>query len=274
MLLNNCFFTCIMNKNRKNEVFILKKSFLNHEKPVLTAMLQYNTVEALVGAIRNGMANGAEAFGLQLESLESEYKNEENIKRIFGEFKDKPVYVTNYRNCSNNGKTDDELAEEMLYYAENGATLCDVMGDMFCRHPEELTDNPEAIEKQIKYIEKLHEKGAEVLMSSHVLKYTPAERVLEIALEQKRRGADIIKIVTGADDMDHQLENLKTTQLLKKELGAPFLFLSGGECSVHRRLGMKLGCCMCLCVYEHHARSTATQPLLRIAKTIRDDMGF
>ena len=252
----------------------MKKSFLNHEKPLLTAMLQYSTPDLTVGAIRNGLANGAEAFGLQVEALNEEYKNEDNFKRIFAEFGDKPVYVTNYRKRSNEKKSDDELAQEMLYFSKNGATLCDVMGDMFCLHEEELTDNKEAIEKQIKYIDKLHENGAEVLMSSHVLKYTPAERVLQIAFEQKRRGADIIKIVTGAENMDEQIENLKTTQLLKKELGAPFLFLSGGECSIHRRLGMKLGCCMSLCVYEHYAGSTPSQPLLRIAKTIRDDMGF
>jgi 3-dehydroquinate dehydratase len=81
------------------------------------------------------------------------------------------------------------------------------MGDMFCPHPEELTDAPDAIKKQTELIDLLHSKGAEVLMSSHVLKFTPAERVLEIALEQKRRGADIIKIVTGADSMEQQLEN-------------------------------------------------------------------
>ena len=252
----------------------MKKSFLNHEKPLLTAMLQYNTPALTIGAIRNGLANGAEAFGLQIESLENEYKSVETFKRLFNEMGDKPCYVTNYRQGSNAGKSDEQLAEEMLELAENGATLCDVMGDMFCKHPEELTDNPEAIEKQMKYIEKLHEKGAEVLMSSHILKFTPAERVLEIALEQKRRGADIIKIVTGAGSMEEQIENLRITNLLKNELGAPFLFLSGGECSIHRRLGMKLGCAMCLCVYEHYMGSTPTQPLLKIAKTVRDELGF
>ena len=33
-------------------------------------------------------------------------------------------------------------------------------------------------------IDKLHEKGAEVLMSSHIFKFTPAERILEIADEK------------------------------------------------------------------------------------------
>ena len=252
----------------------MKATFLNHEKPLLTAMLQYKTPSLTIGTIRNALASGAEAFGLQIESLEEEYKTAENYKRLFSEMQGKPCYVTNYRMGSNAGKSDDTLADEMLALAETGATLCDVMGDMFCRHPEELTDDPQAVEKQIAYIEKLHKKGAEVLMSSHVLKFIPAERVLEIAMEQKRRGADIIKIVTGAETMAQQIENLRITNLLKEELGAPFIFLSGGECSIHRRLGMKLGCAMCFCVYEHYLGSTPTQPHLSIAKKVRDDMGF
>ena len=98
--------------------------------------------------------------------------------------------------------------------------------------------------------------------------YLPGEKVLELALEQKRRGADIIKIVTNAADMQEQMENLKTVDLLKRELDAPFLFLSGGECSILRRLGIKLGCCMALCVYEHDEFSTSAQPLLSVMKQV------
>lgn len=251
------------------KMFVFEK-----DKPVLCAMLQYSTPSLTIGAIRNGLANGAEAFGLQVESLEEEYKTAENYKRLFEEMQGKPCYVTNYRSGTNEGKDDEILAEEMLFLAQNGADLCDVMGDMFCKHPEELTDDPRAIEKQMKYIDSLHEKGAKVLMSSHVFKFTPADRVLEIAFEQKRRGADVIKIVTGANSMEEQIENLRITNLLKNELGAPFLFLSGGECSIHRRLGMKLGCAMCLCVYEHYDGSTPAQPVLKIAKKVRDEIGF
>ena len=188
--------------------------------------------------------------------------------------KEKPCYVTNYRYGHNEGLSDEMLAEGLVTLAENGATLCDVMGDLFCRHPEELTEDATAIKKQMELIDRLHEKGAEVLMSSHVLKFTPAERVLEMALEQKRRGVDIIKIVTAADNMQQQIENLRITDLLKQELGAPFLFLSGGVSSVHRRLGMHFGNCMCLCVYEHDALSTAAQPLLSTMTTIRDRIDF
>jgi len=250
------------------------KSFLGNDRSILCTVLQYREKEQAIGVIRNALAQGTEAFLLQIESLADEHKNIETFRNIIVEMHGKPCYVTNYRTGTNTGKSDETLAEEMLLYAENGATLCDVMGDMFCEHPEQMTDNPGAIDKQIRYIEELHKRGAEVLMSSHLFKFTPAERVLEIALEQKRRGADIIKIVVAAKTMDEQIENIRITNLLKEELGAPFLFLSNGESSVHRRLGMKLGCCMCLCVYEHHMLSTPAQPLLSVVKTIRNDIGF
>lgn len=252
----------------------MNKTFLNKEIPMLTVMLQCETPEVAIGRIRNANGLGADAFGLQVESLKREFQNPEVYKRLFAEMKGKPSYVTNYRMANNSGKTDEELAEGLIYLAENGATLVDVMGDMFCKHPEELTDNEDAIKKQIELIDKIHSLGAEVLMSSHLYKFAPAERVLEIAFEQKRRGADIIKIVTGAESMEQQLENLRITDLLKRELGAPFLFLSCGESSIHRRLSIKLGCCMSLCVYEHDALSTPMQPLLSTMKIIRDTIDF
>ena len=149
----------------------------------------------------------------------------------------KPVYVTNYRIFENEGKTDEELADELVGLAEGGATLCDVMGDYYDRQPEEITMDETAIKKQMELIEKLHKKGVEVLMSSHVLKFIPAERVLEIAKEHERRGADICKIVTGADTMEEQIENLRIVNLLKENLNIPFLFLSSGECQILRRIG-------------------------------------
>ena len=133
-----------------------------------------------------------------------------------------------------------------------------------------LTMNEEAVQKQMKLIDELHKRGAEVLMSSHVLKFTPAERVLEIALEHQRRGADICKIVTGAENMEEQIENLRIINMLKEKLEIPFLFLCGGECRIVRRIGGLLGCCMYLCVREYDEYATKSQPLLHDIKIIRD----
>lgn len=245
-------------------------TFLNQDQPMLTVMLQCETPETAIGRIRNANQLGADAYGLQVESLKREYQTPETYQRILKEAQGRPIYATFYRGAQNSGRSDEELAKGILTLAENGMTLCDVMGDLFCKHPEELTEDPKAIQQQMALIERLHQMGAQVLMSSHLYKYAPAERVLEIAKEQKRRGADIIKIVTKAETMEQQIENLRITDLLKRELGAPFLFLSGGECTLHRRLGIKLGCCMALCVYEHDHLSTPAQPLLSTMKTIRN----
>ncbi len=252
----------------------MKPTFLNREKPLLTVMLIGDNPDVLIGRIRNALCDGAEAFCLQTEYLKPEYRNPEVFEQLIREMRDRPCYVTNYRGRNNSDTSDEVLAEGLITLARCGANLCDVPGDHFCKHPQQLTDDPDAIRKQMELIDKLHAEGAEVLMSSHIFTFTPAERVLEVALEQKRRGADVVKIVTGADTMEQQIENLRITDLLKRELGIPFLFLSGGQCSLHRRLGIHLGCCMALCTYEHDALSSFPQPLLRIMKDVRDNQGF
>ena len=233
-------------------------------------MVQAKTPERLKYLIDRCREGGAEAFGMQFERLLPEYKEEEIIKDLFDYAGELPVYFTNYRFLENEGKSDDTLAEEIVEYANLGGTLCDITGDLFDRVDDQVTTNKTAIKKQMELIEKLHGMGKEVLMSSHVLKFTPAERVLEIALEHQRRGADIAKIVTGATTMEEQIENLRITALLKEKMEIPFLFLAGGECRISRRLGGTLGNCMTLTVYEYDEIATPSQPLLSDMKMIRE----
>jgi len=249
----------------------MKKTFLEYDKAILTVMVQADNPVRTKELIDKATLDGAEAFGIQIEKFFPEYRNIKTYKELFS-YTDKPIYVTNYRKWKNEGKPDEVLGEELLELADCGATLCDVVGDLYDKQPDEVAKDEKTIEKQIKLIESLHKKGAEVLISSHILKYTPAKRVLEIALEHQRRGADISKIVVGADTMEQQLENLKILNLLKENLKIPFLFLSGGECHILRRIGGELGCCMYLCVQEYDEYSTPQQPLLKNLKAIRDNM--
>ena len=244
-----------------------KGTFLTYEKPLITCMVQAETPERIKKLI--SLSDGAEAFGMQFCRLAPEYRKKEVYRELF-EYAKAPTYVTNYRYGYNEGKNDEELAEGLLTLAECGATLCDVMGDIFDKQADELARDTSAIDKQMKLIDELHARGAEVLMSSHVFQFTPAERVLEIALEHKRRGADICKIVTGADTMEEQIENLRIVNMLKQKLGIPFLFLSVGESHILRRIGSSLGNCMTLCVYEHDALATKAQPLLKDVKLLRN----
>ena len=250
----------------------MKKSFLGFEKPIITAMVQGNEPDRIKYLMDKALVDGADAFGMQLCVMKKEFRNSDVYRDLFSYAKDKPCYVTNYRHSSNEGKTDDVLAEEMLEIASCGATLCDVMADYFDRQDDELAKNEDAIKRQMEFIDKLHDKGAEVLMSSHVLKFTPAERVMEIALEHKRRGADISKIVTHANTMEEQIENLRIINMLKENLGIPFLYLCGGECSILRRIGAQIGSCMSLAVHEYDNFATPTQPPIKAIKLISENM--
>lgn len=250
----------------------MKRLFLEQDKPLLTVMVQADNPARVKELMDKSVPEGAEAFGIQFEKMKSEYRTKKVYDDLFSYAKDKPVYVTNYRYGFNEGKTDEELSEELIELAECGADLCDVMGDYFDRQPDEVAVDAAAIERQKKLIKNIHDRGAKVLMSSHVSKFTPAERVLEIALEHQKRGADICKIVTGAETMEQQLENLKIINMLKEKLEIPFLFLCVGECRILRRIGGELGSCMYLCVHEYDALATPAQPLLKAVKAIRDNI--
>lgn len=247
-------------------------SFFKGDKATLTVMVQARTPDRIKELIDKSKSEGAEAFGMQFEQMESKYRTEEIYRELFSYAKGYPTYATNYRGHQNEGKSDEELAQELISMAECGAELIDVMGDYFDRQSDEVAKDENAIKKQMELIEQIHKKGAKVLMSSHILKFTSAERVLEIAKEHQRRGADICKIVTGAENTEEQLENMKIINMLKEQLDIPFLFLCGGECGLLRRVGGEIGCCMYLCVYEHDELATPVQPLLRDVKIIRDIM--
>ncbi|MBQ8319383.1 MAG: type I 3-dehydroquinate dehydratase [Clostridia bacterium] len=250
----------------------MRKSFLNANAPFITEMIQTKTAKQAEHKIRNAIADGATAIGLQLQMLPDEERTQEKLTALFEAAENRPVYITNYREDFNKERSDDELMEGLLLALQCGATLVDVMGDMFNPSFEELTTDEKAIKKQMEFIDEVHKRGGEVLMSSHiyhlcstkkVFEFRSAEKVLEIALEQQRRGADIVKIVTGADTQEEELKNLEICHLLKKELKVPFLFLSGGKYTyLHRTIGPALGVSMWLCFREYDESTYVGPPLL------------
>ena len=220
------------------------KTFLNSKKPIITVILSQVDATNIIDEIRRSIEQGADAFCFQLERLKREYRDEDTIKKIFFEMRDKLVYATNYPSDVNEelGLPDGLIAEQLLKMAEYGACLVDVRGDMFSHCSAEITMNNDAICKQKELIDKIHNLGSDVLISSHVkddegnFKFLPTEAVVAIAKEQIRRGADIAKIVTNADNIDELKENIFTSAFLNK-LNIPGLFLCNGSfCHKHRRI--------------------------------------
>ncbi len=246
------------------------KTFAKQDKPLLTCMVRDTTPDGCIATIRNAIYDGADAFGLHLSCLGNQYHNEDSYKIIFAKMGQRPVYLTNYRGGESAEKTDEQRMEELLVALKAGGTVCDVMGDTFDPSSMELTENIDAINKQMQFIDEVHKIGKEALISSHIMKFLTTEEVLKIALEHQRRGADISKIVVTANN-EEEMQNLYTTYALKKELQIPFLFLScGTHYKIHRNVGHMLGNCMTLCMQQHTADSAKFKPVLRAMKQVYD----
>lgn len=255
----------------------MKPTFLKYDRPLLTAMIQCETPTECIRKIQASLADGAEALGVQLCKLKREYRTAEALREIFAACEGKPIYITSYR-CGNSvDLTDEECADLLLLGLDCGATLCDVMGNLFDRDTTywELTHSPTAIQKQKELIEEIHRRGGEVLMSSHTLEVLSVKETLAIATEHCARGADIVKIVNRTNKSSELPVCIQTIQELHCTLDRPFLYLVNGPCHpLVRQIGPSLGVCMYLCVHEHGPLDTLEQPILRSLKAARENLKF
>ena len=248
----------------------------NSHKPLLVTMVQEATVEGALNKIMNAHYDGAEAFGIQLEDLEPQFRNLDDLKKIFAACMGKPIYITSYRSRNSKGYTDEQCMELLLMGAEAGADLCDIMGDTFDRQPFELTFDEEAVAKQKVYIDRIHAMGKQVLISSHTHTHLSIDEVLRYAHAQKERGADVVKIVNFSKSRQELEESMEMIFRLEREMeGTPYLFLANGKtCRPIRQTGPLFGVCMYLCVVSYQTGYSKEQPLLRSMKQIRDNLMF
>ena len=256
----------------------MRRSFFGRKRPLLCAMVQDKTPEDAICTIMDSLYDGADAFGIQLENLLPEYRNEETLTKIFKHCEGKPIYITSYRVNQSKGLTDEECVALLLMGLRAGRDLspmlCDIMGDLYCKETDQLTFEETAVAKQRALIEQIHQEGGEVLMSTHLSRFFDREEVLSYAKAQKQRGADVVKLVNKTGNEEEMMENLNTIHALKRELeGTPFLFLASGEGGhLIRQIGPALGVCMYLCTVRYRPVTAKQQPKLRSAKAIRDHM--
>ncbi len=252
-----------------------------YEKPPLTVSISAHTVIDAVCKARNALYNGADAFLFHLEALNPEFWNENDIGQIVEACGRKPIMITCYpHNVNTKDLTDDELFESELTAIRAGVGCADIRGDMFDRIDRslerELSMKPEIIEKQKKAIKKVHEMGAQVIMSSHMIsEYLDYDTLLEIGTEIQSRGADIVKIVMNAYSEEQMVEAYTSTYKLHKALDKPVLHLIIGPYSqTHRMLGAALGSCLSFCVDNYDPMQNRTKPKLSAMKAIYDNLQY
>jgi 3-dehydroquinate dehydratase len=140
-------------------------------------------------------------------------------------------------------------------------------------NPKEVVTDPVIIAKQCEFIEKVHEKGAEVLLSCHPGIVMDSTQVVELALFMEKRNPDIIKIVTAATNEDEMLESIKAMLMLKKEVKTPVSYHANGKAgALSRILNPVLGGQIAFCIDHYNEGSTMEQIDLKTTRAVVDHM--
>lgn len=249
-----------------------KPSFLGKDKPLLTVMLEMGDPEAVIAQIRQANADGADAYGVELNRTPTERLNEGDLAAIFRHMDGRPAYVTCYQKGTTEGLSPEAREDALVMAVRAGASLVDVMGGWYDSSAPEFSQNPAVIQKQVALVDRLHAAGAEILMSSHFYEFLPEERVLDIAKQQRERGADVVKIISWTATRGQLAENLSATLRLK-DAGYTFLFASNGPlCKLHRSLAPFLGESIVLCAQSYGPGTSLVQPLLKAQKAAMENI--
>ena len=252
----------------------MRPSFLRLQSPYLAAIIGAATPEEAIASILKCEHEGAEAFAVSLAAWERDKLTLEELSRVF-HCTGRPMMPLCYRsgNLAADKVDDDARAELLLLAVAAGAAACDIMGDMYDPAPRERTRDKQAIEKQKHLIDRIHAKGAEVLMSSHAPnEFLTGEEIVEHLSDFVSRGADIPKIVVRADSDDEVIEAFRTTVLLKRELKAPFVHLCSGKYGrLQRYVAPSLGAAL---TFGMENSVQGPQPLVSSARAVLNELNW
>lgn len=258
--------------------------------PVLAGVVKEKTAAAAIAEIKNCMYDGAGMIDLHLSCLEK--YDTDTLNRIIQSSK-LPVLALNYNNTydwKDAGYSEQARVDSFLQAVEAGAAGVDMQGytfhlpskDLFCgedkysftkNNPKEVVTDPEIISKQCEFIEEIHSKGAEVLLSCHPGIAMTGAQVVELALFLEKRNPDIIKIVTRAANEEEMIESIKTMLLLKKEVKTPVSYHANGKFGgLTRIINPVLGGQIAFCVDRFTESATMEQLDLKTAKAVIDNI--
>ena len=266
------------------------KVLSNLPTPVLAGVVREKSAKAAIAEIKNCMHDGAGMIDLHMSCLESADTNQ--LREIINSSK-LPVLALNYDTTydwQNAGFSEEERVESFLHAVDAGAAGIDMQGytfhapskDGFCGddkysftkgNPKEIVTDEAIISKQCEFIEKIHSKGAEVLLSCHPGITMNCGQVVELALFLEKRNPDIIKIVTPATNENELVESFNTMVALKKEVKTPVSYHANGKAgSLSRIINPILGGHIIFCVDRFNEGSTMEQLDLKMVKSIIENM--
>ena len=245
------------------------------KRPTLACVISDDTPDDCIATIRNALYDGADAFFLDMCKLGLEYHTFKDLHRIFQYCEDRPAAAMHYRSPLRTQLKDKDLAESLLLAIRAGASMCDIMGDMFGRAEMELSRDEAVIGQQRELVRQVHDLGGEALLSSHTWVPMSVAQTVEHAKALASRGADMVKIAMIANTEEEVMETFRSTMILKHEMDTPYFLVCMGQYGkLHRQLAPMFGSCLALCVEQYTARSHKDQALLRATRAVLDNVDW
>ena len=269
----------------------MRKSFVNNPKPILADVIRERTPREAIAEIKNYALHGARGADLHLSCLDEQYRNVESIAQIVNNSK-LPILGLNYNQSADwvlTETSEEERVALLMMAIDAGAAGIDMQGYTFDRpshfafnedfansnysfvknKPREVVLDPKIIEKQCDLIEQIHFKGAEVLLSNHLLIPMKTDELVDLCLFLEERKPDMIKIVTMSETEEDMIESFKSMVTIKKEIKTPVtLFCNGATSPLTRIINPMLGGAIVFTSDGFNPRSNFTQMDLTTMKQV------
>lgn len=188
-----------------------------------THICRAETPEEAVVSTMIAEENGCTNVDVNLLYLKPIYRNVEDMEKIFHAFKNIGTIAVYYDSsvsqqarldllkkavvagCGgvdmqgfmfHEGSTlDTHTSENIKYWEDKGFDMCFIAAG-----PKETTIDPTEVEKQMNYVNEIHELGGKVLISCHVSAEFTRRQAVAYGEFLDYRGVDIIKVVSTASD--------------------------------------------------------------------------
>jgi 3-dehydroquinate dehydratase type I len=238
-----------------------KKSFLDCGGTAVTMLSTPTGVEHAIALARTARDAGADGIALELNRFPVELRTVDNFRKIISSVQ-LPFMFTDYRCDVYYGADDEARMDTLMKTVEAGAEFVDVMADLYCPSDFEIATDNNAVARQIKTIEDIHQAGGKVVMSSHILdrSRTAEECMMQLRMEESR-GADIVKLVTMMYTQEDFLEGVRCLMRLNREMTTPWIYLGGGPYGrMQRFMGPHFGCAVEFAVNDYMTAEYYDQP--------------
>ena len=276
-------------------------SFRDIPRPFICGVLIDDpTPDGVIRTMKLAEYEGADAFDLELQSLDPEFRSPAALKPLF-DVATRPIFTV-YRRYSLRGSNlvyaesnEETRMQAQLDLIDLGSIGFDMELDTFDPRPgpsnateagkrysydrdsppREVSDDPQAIDRQMRLIEATHRRGGEVLASAHTLTRLSPAGALAIGRIAEARGADAVKIVQFCASDEDVVESLESTVLLKCELKIPYVMMAMGEYGkLNRIMAPLLGSMLIFARQDYRPGGFLDQPPIRAMKAFYGNADF